>query len=76
MNDTQRADARVAAYLECIALVREAVRCQRSQMAAHNKSDAWHKEHPEHDHPESLDLGEWYRRAGAAVDVLDGTEEA
>ena len=74
MNDTQRADARVAAYLDCVLLVREAVRCQRSQMAAHNKSDAWHKAHPEHDHPEALDLTTWYTRANAVVDVLDGTE--
>jgi len=62
---------------ECVALVREAVRVHRAptmpRFTTLADRVAWAAEHPGYRTAE-LDLRAWYARAGAAVDVMDGTD--
>jgi len=55
--------AQVAAYLECARLVREAVAWQRGTIAALTDGKQM---------PPEVRWRDWYRAAGAAIDVLDG----
>jgi hypothetical protein len=74
VNDTQRSDARVAAYLACVALVREAVAHQRAHAAARRMTSEQRQADPSTWRLPDLDLVSWYERAGAAVDALEATD--
>lgn len=74
MTDTQRADARVSAYLAAVALIREAVAHQRAHAAARAMTVEERRAHPETWRLPELDLRDWYARAGAVVDALEATD--
>lgn len=73
MRDSERADRRTAAYIGCVALVREAVVHQRAHAAALAMTAEQRQADPDTWRLAELDYEDWYKRAGMWVDVLDGT---